>query len=149
MTSSPKLLSYHNTKPVLALGTWKHYILSLTFLLATQCVASSLILGLLPLTNQFSFRGIGKTFTGTLLKKIRQTCLYHWDSRSVWLCFVDADHAGNKVTQRSHTGIMIFIQNAPILAFSKCQNTCESSSYGSELVAMCIARDLISAFCWC
>ena len=60
-------------------------------------------------------------------------------------CFVDADHAGNKVTRRSHTGIMIFLQNAPILAFSKRQNTCESSSYGSELVAMRIARDLVSA----
>ncbi len=51
-------------------------------------------------------------------------------------CFVDADHAGNKITWRSHTGILIFLQSAPILAFSKCQNTCESSSYGSELVAM-------------
>jgi hypothetical protein len=60
-------------------------------------------------------------------------------------CFVDADHAGNKVTRRSHTGILIFLQNAPIMAFSKRQNTCESSSYGSELVAMRIARDLISA----
>ena len=60
-------------------------------------------------------------------------------------CFADADHAGNKVTRRSHTGIMIFLQNAPILAFSKRQNTCESSSYGSELVAMRVARDLVSA----
>ena len=60
-------------------------------------------------------------------------------------CFVDADHAGNKITRRSHTGILIFLQNAPILAFSKRQNTCESSSYGSELVAMRIARDLVSA----
>jgi hypothetical protein len=60
-------------------------------------------------------------------------------------CFVDADHAGNKVTRRSHTGIMVFLQNAPILAFSKRQNTCELSSYGSELVAMRIARDLVSA----
>ena len=60
-------------------------------------------------------------------------------------CFVDADHAGNKVTRRSHTGIIIFLQNAPIQVFSKRQNTCESSSYGSELVAMRIARDLVSA----
>ena len=60
-------------------------------------------------------------------------------------CFVDADHAGNKVTRRSHTGIIIFLQQAPVQVFSKRQNTCESSSYGSELVAMRIARDLISA----
>jgi hypothetical protein len=60
-------------------------------------------------------------------------------------CFVDADHGGNKVTRRSHTGIVILLNNAPISVFSKRQNTCESSTYGSELVAMRIARDQISA----
>ena len=49
-------------------------------------------------------------------------------------CFVDADHGGNKVTRRSHTGIVILLNNAPISVFSKRQNTCESSTYGSELV---------------
>ena len=28
--------------------------------------------------------------------------------------FVDANHAGNVVTQRSHTGILLFVQNSPI-----------------------------------
>ena len=60
-------------------------------------------------------------------------------------CFVDANHATNKVTRRSHTGIMIFLNRAPTLSYSKRQNTCESATYGSELVAMRIARDLISA----
>ena len=60
-------------------------------------------------------------------------------------CFVDANHAGNKVTRRSHTGIFILLNNTPVIAFSKRQNTCESSTYGSELVAMRIAKDLISA----
>jgi hypothetical protein len=60
-------------------------------------------------------------------------------------CFVDADHAGNKITRRSHTGIVILLNNAPVIVFSKRQNTCESSTYGSELVAMRIARDQISA----
>jgi hypothetical protein len=32
---------------------------------------------------------------------------------------VDANHAGNKVTRRSHTGIIIFVQNAPIIWYSK------------------------------
>lgn len=58
-------------------------------------------------------------------------------------CFVDADHAGNKVTRRSHTGIIIFVNNAPILFYSKRQNTVESSTFGSELVAMRAARDMI------
>ena len=57
--------------------------------------------------------------------------------------FVDANHAGNVVTRRSHSGIIIFVNNAPILWFSKRQNTVESSTFGSELVAMRICRDLI------
>lgn len=60
-------------------------------------------------------------------------------------CFVDADHAGNTVTRRSHTGVLIFVNNAPIISYSKRQNTVESSTFGSELVAMRIARDMIVA----
>eukprot|EP00970_Alexandrium_tamarense_P000827 scaffold95_cov108-Alexandrium_tamarense.AAC.12 len=60
-------------------------------------------------------------------------------------CFVDADHAGNKVTRRSHSGIMIFVQNALITSWSKRQNTVESSTFGSELVCMRQARDLLVA----
>ena len=63
----------------------------------------------------------------------------------VMTCFVDANHAGNKVTRRSHTGIIIFLNNAVIQVYSKRQNTVESSTFGSELVAMRIARDLITA----
>ena len=58
-------------------------------------------------------------------------------------CWVDANHAGNLLTRRSHTGILIFVQNAPIIWYSKKQNTVESSSFGSEFVAMRTARDMI------
>ena len=57
--------------------------------------------------------------------------------------FVDADHAGNTVTRRSHSGILIFVNNAMIKAFSKKQNTVEASTYGSEMVTMRISRDFI------
>ena len=60
-------------------------------------------------------------------------------------CFVDANYAGNVVTRRSHTGILIYVQNAPIIWFSKRQNTVESSSFGSEFVALRIAKDLLVA----
>ena len=60
-------------------------------------------------------------------------------------CFVDANHAGNLVTRRSHTGIIIYVQNAPIIWFSKRQNTVESSTFGSEFVALHIAKELIVA----
>lgn len=46
-------------------------------------------------------------------------------------CFVDADHAWNQVTRCSHTGIIIFYNRAPIIWFSKQQNTVETSTFGS------------------
>jgi hypothetical protein len=60
-------------------------------------------------------------------------------------CFVDANHAGNVVTRRSHSGILIYVMNTPIIWFSKKQNTVEASTFGSEFVAMRIAKDLIVA----
>ena len=59
--------------------------------------------------------------------------------------FVDADHAGNKVTRRSHTGVLFFLQNALTVWYLKRQNTVESSTFGSEFVAMRIAKDLAIA----
>jgi hypothetical protein len=59
--------------------------------------------------------------------------------------FVDANHAGNIVTRRSHTGILIYLQNTPIIWHSRRQNTVETSTFGSEFVALRCARDLIVA----
>jgi hypothetical protein len=60
-------------------------------------------------------------------------------------CFVDADHAGNHVTRRSQTGILIFVKRAPVIWYSKRQNTIEMSTFGSEFVVMRIAVELIEA----
>ena len=60
-------------------------------------------------------------------------------------CFVHSDHACNKVTRSSHSGILIWVNNAPVIFHSKQQNTVESSTFGSELVAMTIAKELIVA----
>lgn len=60
-------------------------------------------------------------------------------------CFVDADHAGNRLTRRSQTGILIFVNRAPIIWYSKRQNTVETSTFGSEFVAMKIAVELVEA----
>jgi len=59
--------------------------------------------------------------------------------------FLDADHAGNVVTRRSHTGIFIFVNNSLIVQYSKKQNTVESATFGAEMVAMRVARDLTVA----
>lgn len=60
-------------------------------------------------------------------------------------CFVDADHAGNSVTRRSHTGFVIYVNGAPIIWYSKRQNTVEASTFGSEFNAMRIALEAIES----
>ena len=37
--------------------------------------------------------------------------------------FVDANHAGNVVTRRSHTGVLVYVINLPIIWFPKKHNT--------------------------
>lgn len=58
------------------------------------------------------------------------------------VCFVDASHAANKVNRKSHTGYVIFINRAPIIWYSKRQNTVESSTFTSEFIALkaCMER---------
>ena len=60
-------------------------------------------------------------------------------------CYVDADHTCNRVTKRSHSKILIYIQNTPIIWYSKRQNTVEASSFGSELIALRIAIEMIES----
>ena len=60
-------------------------------------------------------------------------------------CFVDADHAGCRATRRSHTGVLIYINRALVTWYSKRQNTVESSTFGSEFIAMKTAIDLIES----
>jgi hypothetical protein len=58
-------------------------------------------------------------------------------------CFVDSDHAGCRIMRRSHTGVIVFVNNAPILWYSKRQSTVKSSTFGSEFVALRTAIDTI------
>ena len=43
---------------------------------------------------------------------------------------VYANHAGNMENRRSHSVIIIYVNNAPIIWYSKLQNTVEASSFG-------------------
>lgn len=53
-----------------------------------------------------------------------------------FLMFVDASHASNLVTRQSRTGVIIYVNRAPILWYSKKQNSVETSSFGSEFAAL-------------
>ena len=50
--------------------------------------------------------------------------------------FVDASHMNTVVTRRSHTGIVIKVNNASVIWLPKHQNTVKSSTFGSEFVAV-------------
>ena len=58
-------------------------------------------------------------------------------------CYVDSDHAGDQISRRSRTGVLIFIQRAPIIFYTKKQGSIETSSFGSELSAMKTAVEMI------
>ena len=60
-------------------------------------------------------------------------------------CFVDADLAGNTVTRLSQTGLLIFVNRAIVIWYSKRQNTVEVSTFGSEITAMKNAIEFIEA----
>jgi hypothetical protein len=60
-------------------------------------------------------------------------------------CFVDASHGSDHANRRSQTGILIFCNKAPIIWFSKRQNTVEASTFGSEFQAIKNAVELTEA----
>jgi len=47
------------------------------------------------------------------------------------------------VTRRSQTGIILYVNKAPIIWYSKRQNTVESATFGSEFIALKTAIDQI------
>jgi hypothetical protein len=57
--------------------------------------------------------------------------------------FVDSDHAGDLLTRRSRTGFVVLLNGAPTYWNSKKQTSCETSTFGSEFVAMKQATEFI------
>ena len=52
------------------------------------------------------------------------------------IAYVDSDHAGDKLTRRSRTGFLIYLNLSPIDWVSKKQLTVETSVFGAEFVAL-------------
>jgi hypothetical protein len=59
--------------------------------------------------------------------------------------FCDASHASDLVTHHSTTGFLIYLCGAPLAWYSKRNNTVESSTFGSEFVALRIATETVEA----
>jgi len=61
------------------------------------------------------------------------------------IAYVDANHAGNIKTRTSHTGVLNYINQAPIIWYSKRQNTVEASNFGSEYIALRTCTEMVEA----
>ena len=59
--------------------------------------------------------------------------------------FVDPNLAGKKSTRSSKTGVLIFINKAPINWYSKRQATFEANNFGAELWATKTCMDMVEA----
>ena len=59
--------------------------------------------------------------------------------------FVDSDHAGNLITRRSQIGYILFCNQAPIIWYSKRQNTVEASTSGAEFIAARTCLEAVEA----
>jgi hypothetical protein len=67
------------------------------------------------------------------------------------VAFVDSDHAGDLLTCRLHTGVLVYFNCSPILWYSKKQNGIEPSTFGSALMGLKVATDLVKGLhykCW-
>ena len=58
-------------------------------------------------------------------------------------CFVDTDHASDKVTRRWQTVIFIIGNRASFVMFSKRQNSAQTSTFGSEFWTLRQAVELV------
>ncbi len=61
--------------------------------------------------------------------------------------FVDASHGSDRVTRRSQSGILIFCNRAPIIWYSKRQNTVETRTFGTLVVSSKRSRDAVELAC--
>ena len=61
----------------------------------------------------------------------------------VFRVYVDTNYAENMLNRRSHTGILINVNSAPIIWFSKQQNKVEASRFESELIDLGVAMEMV------
>ena len=61
------------------------------------------------------------------------------------ICYVDANNAGSLLNRRSNSGILIYINNTPVIWYSNRYNTVETLYFGSEFVALRVATELVES----
>ena len=83
------------------------------------------------------------TFYGKLEEEIPENAPKPRGKEFVIRVFVDASHADNKINRRSRTGFVVMLNYAPVYWYSKKQGGCETSSFGSEFIAMKAACEYV------
>jgi hypothetical protein len=69
-----------------------------------------------------------------------------WVGCGAWAStYFDADHASNKVMQWSQTGLIVYGNCVLLIWFSKKQNTIETATFGSELMALHLCTESLVA----
>ena len=86
---------------------------------------------------------IGQHSMEVFKRQYKQTnkCAITRGKSVVMRLIVDADHAGNMLTRRSRTGYVQMINNLVVNWFSKKQGSIETSTFGSEFVALKTAME--------
>jgi hypothetical protein len=100
-----------------------------------------------PVVEESSFNNCSdwKVFNGEVQEELPPKMLKLQGQRVTISAFVDANHTGNKDMRCLHTAIIIYIHNALILWYSKRHNTVEAATFGSEMVALRVCKELIVA----
>ena len=96
----------------------------------TQIESFALILSIRRSMSARLLRKIGMIYTGIPRRPYQKALLPQGEMWSQNI-FIDADHAGDRATRRSHTRILIFLNKALILWYSKQTNTIDTSTLSS------------------
>ena len=62
--------------------------------------------------------------------------------------YFDYDHSGGLTTRQSRTRLIIFLNSSPIYWFLKRQTLAETSSFGSEFIAIKQCCEYVRAMCY-
>ena len=88
---------------------------------------------------------IGTISTAGQRKQFQQIVPKRFGNSTSTHCFVDADLVGNLISRRSQTCVLILCNRAPFIWHSKRQNSVESSTFDSEIMALKNSIELIEA----
>ena len=77
-----------------------------------------------------------REYYGNETEEVPSNCPRAVGKEFIITAYVDVDFAGDKLTRRSRSGFLVLLNGAPIYWFSKKQGSCETSTFGSEFIAM-------------